>query len=212
MIGALREGAKIVLGDLARDLGMSMIPVREALARLTAERLVVYEPNKGFRVAPAPDADEIAHLFQARLVLELGALEVGLGRLTPAELDEMGQINDRIRAQTYGTGFEDFQSFIADNARFHEIIVGLTGNPLVADAYHRLGYHERIPLTLHGRGVQDVARIVAEHDAIIAAMGNRSLEGARAALKAHILDAYDRLLDPASNHSLRSLNASIPAR
>jgi DNA-binding GntR family transcriptional regulator len=212
MVGELREGTKIVLGELAQDLGTSMIPVREALARLTAERLVVYEPNKGFRVAPAPDADEIAHLFQARLVLELGALEIGLGRLTATELDEMRRINDRIRAQTYGTGFEDFQGFIADNARFHEIIIGLTGNPLVSDAYRRLGYHERIPLTLHGRGVQDVARIVAEHDAIIAAMGDGSLVNARAALKAHILDAYERLPGLAPGHSLRSLNASIPAR
>jgi benzoate/toluate 1,2-dioxygenase reductase subunit len=173
---------------------------------------VVYEPNKGFRVAPAPDAEEIAHLFEARLVLELGALEVGLGRLTAAELSELREINDRIRAQTYGSSFEDFQGFIADNARFHEILVGLAGNPLVTDAYHRLGYHERIPLTLHGRGVQDVGRIVTEHDAIIAALAEGSLERARGALKAHILDAYERLPAPAPGHSLRPLKASIPAR
>ncbi len=212
MVGELREGVKIVLGDLAREFGTSMIPLREALARLSAERLVTYEPNKGFRVAPAPDAAEIAHLFEARLVMELGALELGLARVTQAVITELTAINDRIRAQTYGASFSDFQSFITENATFHEILIGLTGNPLVLDAYRRLGYHERIPLTLHGRGVQDVARIITEHDAIIAALAEGSLEAARAALKAHILDAYARLASFPGNQSFRPLNASMPAR
>jgi DNA-binding GntR family transcriptional regulator len=212
MIGDLAEGAKIVLGDMARDLGVSMIPVREALARLSAERLVVYEPNKGFRVAPGPDAAEIANLFEARLILEIGAMEMGLAQMRPVDLAELRAINDQIRAQTYGARFEDFQGFITLNARFHAIIVGLPGNPLVTDAYDRLGYHERIPLTMHGKGVRDVTQIVAEHDAIIAAMADGSLDRAREALKAHILDAYDRLPIAAEGHSLRPLKASMPLR
>jgi DNA-binding GntR family transcriptional regulator len=212
MVGELREGEKIVLLDLAQEFGTSMIPLREALARLTAERLVTYEPNKGFRVAPAPDADEIAHLFEARLVMELGALEVGMDAVTPEIIAALTEINDRIRSQNYGESFNDFKGFIADNAEFHAILIGLTGNPLVIDAYQRLGYHERIPLTLHGRGVQDVGRIISEHDRIIAALQARSLDDARAALKAHILDAYARLPVPAGHHSLRPLKVSMPAR
>ena len=212
MVGELREGEKIVLLELANEFGTSMIPLREALARLTAERLVTYEPNKGFRVAPAPDADEIAHLFEARLVMELGALELGMNAVTPTVVAALQAINDRIRAQNYGESFTDFQGFITDNARFHEILVGLTGNPLVIDAYQRLGYHERIPLTLHGRGVQDIGRIISEHDLIISALAAHSLEKARSALKAHILDAYDRLPLPTGGHSLRPLKVSMPAR
>lgn len=212
MVGEFCEGEKIVLLDLAHEFGTSMIPLREALARLTAERLVIYEPNKGFRVAPAPDANEIAYLFEARLVVELGALEIGMDAVTPAVIVSLKAINDRIRAQNYGQSFNDFKSFIADNANFHEILVGLTGNPLVIDAYRQLRYHERIPLTLHGRGVQDIQRIIAEHDLIISALEAHSLDQARSALKAHILDAYDRLPAPAGGHSLRPLKVSMPAR
>jgi DNA-binding GntR family transcriptional regulator len=212
MVGELREGEKIVLSELANEFGTSMIPLREALARLTAERLVTYEPNKGFRVAPAPDSDEIAYLFEARLVMELGALELGMDAVTTEVVAALRAINDQIRAQNYGESFTDFQGFITDNAKFHEILVGLTGNPLVIDAYKRLGYHERIPLTLHGRGVQDIGRIIREHDLIIAALADHSLEKARSALKAHILDAYDRLPAPSGGHSLRPLKVSMPAR
>ena len=212
MVGEMRDGEKLVLADLAREHGISIIPIREALSRLTAERLVTYEPNKGFRIAPAPDADEIAYLFEARVVMELGALEVGLRNVTKEILDELRSINAEIRRQHYGSSFKDFEGFITMNARFHELLIGLTQNPLVKDAYRRLGYHERIPRVLHGRGVQDIERIVAEHDAIIVALAAGSLEKARAALRAHIVDAYERLPQPAAGHPLRPLNASMPER
>ena len=212
MVGELTEGVKINLLELADEFGTSMIPLREALARLTAERLVIYEPNKGFRVAPAPDAGEIAYLFEARLVMELGALEIGMESVTPAVIADLNRINDHIRSQNYGASFDDFKGFISDNARFHEILIGLTGNPLIIDAYQRLGYHERIPLALHGRGVQGIGRIIKEHDLIITALAGHSLDQARSALKAHIVDAYDRLPTPSNGHSLRPLKVSIPAR
>jgi DNA-binding GntR family transcriptional regulator len=211
-VGRLKDGEKVVLGALAKEFGTSIIPIREALARLSAERLVIYEPNKGFRVAPAPDAEEIAHLFEARVVLELGALEVGMANVTPELVAELTALNDDIRSRSYGANFEAFESFIDLNARFHELLIGLTRNPLVIDAYQRLSYHERIPRLLHGSGVNDIKRIVVEHDAIIAALEARSLEHARSALRAHIVDAYDRLPQNWPGHSLRPLNASIPAR
>lgn len=206
-VGELREGEKIVLHDLARSLGVSPIPIREALSRLSAERTVTYEPNRGFRVAPALGPDEVADLFEARLVLELGALEVGMAQVTDAMVAELSLINDRIRRRSYGPRFEDFADFILDNARFHAILVGLPGNPLVQEAYDRLGYHQRIPRTMHGRGIVDAARIVEEHDAIVAALRARDRDGARAALRAHIVDAYDRLPMREAGRAFRPLQA-----
>src|SRR5438128_1842602 len=86
--GTLAEGDRLVIDQLAREFGTSLIPVREALARLRAERLVTFEPNKGYRVAPAPDAVEIERLFESRIILEIGALERGIARVTPAVMDE----------------------------------------------------------------------------------------------------------------------------
>jgi DNA-binding GntR family transcriptional regulator len=212
MVGELAEGAKVNLMDLARELGTSIIPIREALARLSAERLVIYEPNKGFRVAPAPDAEEIANLFEARIVLELGALDVGIHNVDEAVLNELIAVNDDIRNHQYGKDFEDFSDFVHQNARFHELLIGLTNNALVLDAYRRLSYHQRIPLLLHGQGVQDLDVIIAEHDEIIAALKARSLTKARKALRAHIVGGYGRLPARDANHPFRPLKASMPAR
>lgn len=211
-VGKLGEGEKVVLGELAREFGTSIIPIREALARLSAERLVIYEPNKGFRVAAALNPEDIAYLFEARIVLELGALEVGLQGVTDDIVRQLTTINDEIRSQSYGPRFEDFAFFIEHNAKFHEVLIGLTRNPLIVDAYKRLSYHERIPRLFHGRGVNDIERIVVEHDAIIVAIAAGSLEHARAALRTHIVDAYERLPQSWPGHVLRPLNASIPPR
>ena len=60
--GELEAGEKVVIDQLARSFGISLGSIREALARLNAERMVTYERNKGYRIAQAPDATELAEL------------------------------------------------------------------------------------------------------------------------------------------------------
>ena len=65
--GHFKESDRIVIDTVAEELGMSRIPVREALARLHAQRLLEYERNKGYTVLPK---DDYTVLFQARLIIE----------------------------------------------------------------------------------------------------------------------------------------------
>src|ERR1700761_6965884 len=79
--GALAPDERLVIDRLALDFGTSTIPVREALARLLSIQLVVFEPHRGYRVAPAPTAEQIRHFFEARLVFETGAIDVGIKKV-----------------------------------------------------------------------------------------------------------------------------------
>ena len=65
----LEPGARLRMGDLCRSLEVSLSAVREALSRLTAEGLVVAEPQRGFRAAPI-SADELRDLTSVRLEIE----------------------------------------------------------------------------------------------------------------------------------------------
>ncbi|MET3898023.1 DNA-binding GntR family transcriptional regulator [Devosia sp. UYZn731] len=195
--GEIPQGERLVIDALAQEFGTSLIPVREALARLHAERLVSFEANKGYRVAAPPDALELRHLFSARLILEVGALETALPLINPQLIAELRKINEQMGAGTYGTTFEGYVEFVKLNAVFHEKVVGLSGNPFIIDAYRKLAYHQRIMQALHGRGIPDIAKLVAEHEAIIEALQNGSPDGARSAIRQHILDGGQRLLEPA---------------
>ena len=193
--GTMQQGERLIIDALAQEFGTSLIPVREALARLHAERLVLYEANKGYRVAPPPDALELRQLFDARLILEVGALETAIALIDAQLIAELREINDQMRRGTYGKTFESYLGFVELNAVFHEKMVGLSGNPFIVGAYRTLAYHQRIMQALHGRGIPDIGKLVAEHDAIIEALEGRLVEEARLAIRHHILDGWQRLSD-----------------
>lgn len=67
--GTLRPGTKLKISDLCEQLSANGSAVREALARLTSEGLVVWEPQRGFRVAPIT-RDDLHHLTEARIPIE----------------------------------------------------------------------------------------------------------------------------------------------
>lgn len=75
--GALAPGARLLVVDLAKRLGVSRTPVKDALNRLSAEGLALRIPRKGYLVL-AIQAREVAELMEARLVVEMGAAERGI--------------------------------------------------------------------------------------------------------------------------------------
>ena len=83
--GDYPPGAWLRQDDLAAELGVSKIPVREALQRLAAASLVTFEPNRGALVRPltAADAEEI---FALRQAIEVQLLQRAVGRHTVVDL------------------------------------------------------------------------------------------------------------------------------
>lgn len=197
--GALGEGERLVIDAFAREYGTSQIPVREALVRLRAERFVTFEPNKGYRVAAKPGSSEMCHLFEARLILEIGAVDQGHANTDAPFLAELVRINEALAGIDPAQHIEEYRRFIMTNERFHVLLIGLSRNPFVVDAYNRLGYHQRIIQTLYGKGVPDSARIVREHVEIIEALGAGDAALITAAMRRHIIGGYQRLEMPATN-------------
>lgn len=88
MTGRFEPGQRMTIRGLAETLGMSMTPVREAAARLAAERAIVAEPNRWMRI-PILSADELRELRDIRVALEGLATERACAHVTPALLAEL---------------------------------------------------------------------------------------------------------------------------
>ena len=84
ILGELSPGTPLRLDELARTLGMSISPIREAVRQLEALGLAKHVPHQGARVLPF-DVDELRDLFEVRLVIESLALRLAATRLTPEE-------------------------------------------------------------------------------------------------------------------------------
>ncbi len=189
-----RPGDRLVIDHLAGDLGVSATPVRDALARLAAERLVAFEPYRGFTVLPEPTRQEIEASFEARRGIEAFAARVGCERATREQVRELVEIADRLSAQGYGGRFRAYATFVRLNRIFHERIVATSGNPFLLEALRSLYHDLLIARTLHDRGIPDLAEIAEEHARIIRAFERRDPAAAEEAVSDHILRGAERLL------------------
>lgn len=117
--GALSPGQKLVIDSIARKLGLSITPVREALRRLQHEGLVTEVPYSGMQVS-AFSTEELRELFGIRGVLEGYAIRMATDRLTDADLETIQAELDVLEDSTERG---DVAAFRRHNTRFHEAIL-----------------------------------------------------------------------------------------
>lgn len=166
--GDLAPGAPLTIDALARDLKMSNSPLREALTRLSAERLVVFSANRGYTVAPLLTEAEYHHLFDVRFLLEIHAVENAT--LDPNLADTLSSILDRMEAADHGLVYEDYKAFNQADRAFHRALVGMSGNEFLIRAWSDLHFHLHVGRLYTGAGVIDHEEGGREHRAIIAAL------------------------------------------
>lgn len=126
-------GYRLVLAPIAATLGMSVVPVREAIRRLEAEGLVTFERNIGARVAVV-DEDEYVHAMQTLGFVEGAATALASALLTPADLERAEEINERMRALL--ARFDPY-TFTRLNQDFHTVLFSACPNPDLLDLVHR---------------------------------------------------------------------------
>jgi DNA-binding GntR family transcriptional regulator len=179
----LPPGQRIVIDDLARQLRVSAIPVREALNRLKSEGLVVNVPHVGATVAPiAPDS--VREVFAIMDGLEIVATREAASRLDAgrtAELEAtLHAMDEALASGSYGRWSEM-------NSDFHLAISSMTGMPLLFEMTERVLRHWDRMRRHFFEGVlvprADTAQ--REHRAIVAAMKERDLPRLEALVREH---------------------------
>jgi DNA-binding GntR family transcriptional regulator len=121
--GDLPRGTKLRQTSLAKDLGVSRTPLREALRRLSTEGLVEFAPNRGATVSEL-DFGDMRHAWSARVALEPGAARLAAERRHPPAIAAMRAAIDHQRS----VGGDKNESFAANRA-FHLALAAASGNP-----------------------------------------------------------------------------------
>jgi DNA-binding GntR family transcriptional regulator len=124
--GEFAPGARLVIDDLAENLGVSTIPVREALQQLHADGYVLFEPFIGARVAEIK-AESIVEVFTLLEAMEVTSSRIACRQLNSAELDQLEAIVGRMDALT-----SDAEAWSQENRHFHEFICAHASTPLIA--------------------------------------------------------------------------------
>ncbi|WP_168625624.1 GntR family transcriptional regulator [Cryobacterium sp. BB307] len=131
--GSYSPGYRLVLGRIAEELGVSAVPVREAIRLLEAEGLVQFERNVGAQVAML-DPTEYQVTMQTLALVEGFATAVSAPHMTPDDVARARAIND---AMALTLEHFDPATFTRLNLDFHAVLFESCPNPHVLDLVHR---------------------------------------------------------------------------
>lgn len=127
----IRPGEYLDETQLERRFGVSRTPIREALIRLQADKLVRFSANRGHFVEVV-NIDEVPAIFQAMDLYQAAVFRLAAGRATPEVLDTLrGWNEDYLKAAEA----EDQKAMAESNHQFHIAIGRACGNPFIAEAY-----------------------------------------------------------------------------
>lgn len=178
--GRYPPGARIVETHVARELGTSQAPVREALRDLEALGLVETAAFRGARVRH-PSAEELLEAFVVRAQLESLAARLAVERMTDRNVDQLaGYLGEMRRAARAG----DAHAEAVADALFHGRIVEISGNTTLKRVWQRLEPFSRTYITLVSPGA-DRHRIADLHQPILDALRVRDERRAADALNHH---------------------------
>lgn len=187
--GELPVGARIVPNDVAQTLGVSRMPVREALRQLDSEGLVDLRPNRGALVMKL-SASQLFELFVIRMTLEGTAARLAASNRNPNNLRELDMLVRRLDGSRHETRLwlqhhNDFHDFISSMSRMPRLIAETRRFRALADPYlltYYLDLHASPELPGH------------EHDSVALAIKERSPAEAEEVMRQHILSAAESIV------------------
>ncbi len=185
--GVYRPGDRLVESELADRFGVSRTPVREALQRLETQSMLARDGRS--LIVASLDHNQLAELYVVRAELEGLAAKLAARHATPEEVKVLRDMVVEDRAHIGNP-----QALSRANRRFHKQIHLASHNRYLVqqlDLVHRsMALLASTSLAAEGRG----ETALAEHKAIVDAIGAGDGDGAQTALRAHISKAFETRL------------------
>jgi DNA-binding GntR family transcriptional regulator len=187
--GHLPPGSRIVEADIARRMGISRAPVREAARRLERQGVLVSRPRHGFAVRTI-SVQEIDDLFEVRLSIELTSIELACRRADDAGLARVKALVDTM-VRDAATQAQDER--ITSDLELHTLICELSGNAHLRRIYQNTQTELRMIIALIDAVYHDPATVASLHYPIVDALMKRDAEAAKAAMRVHLEDAWQNV-------------------
>jgi DNA-binding GntR family transcriptional regulator len=197
--GRLEPGERLKEEELARELGISRTPVREALLILQAEGLVVGTPNRG-AVVRSYDADDLRDLYQLRALLEGHGARLAATRISDSQVDELRESCERFESISP----DDFRELVRENLLFHNAILAAAGSDRLAWMAQKVIELPLVYKSYVWYSPDQTRRSAEFHRQITEALAVRDADRAEPLMREHVLVGRDLLVA-----HVRELEASV---
>lgn len=177
--GTYKPGQHIIETEVAKRLGVSRGPIREAIHELHLQGWVDLRPRQGAFVHE-PSIEEIEQFFHVRALLESEATALAVGRASPEVVDEMQRVISDARA-AIASG--DDAGLISSNNIFHDLVHGLARNDVLNELLQAL--NKRVRWYSSPVAVERSGEAWNEHEALMEAIVEGAHARAVAIIRAH---------------------------
>jgi DNA-binding GntR family transcriptional regulator len=182
-------GSYLSSRQLAKEIGISYTPVREAFLRMVKEGALRLEPNVGFFVQSL-DVSDLVQIFQVRECIEAFILEKVFTRICATELNLMKQLTKQMDEALNQDDVPEYQRL---DIEFHDILFKLYGNRLLENFYSDI--RDQYMICSKEVAGRQTHKSINEHLELIENIENGDKEKAIASLVGHISSAKNRMAD-----------------
>ncbi|HEX7548624.1 MAG TPA: GntR family transcriptional regulator [Candidatus Methylomirabilis sp.] len=180
--GRIPPAARLLELSLAREMGTSRAPVREALSQLEREGLVVKEPNRGARVVELTE-EMVREVASLRGLLEGFAASLAAERLTPTEFKTL----DAILLDMDGAAQQgEYARLVELDYQFHAFICRASGHRTLYETWTVISGKVRLYLSTTNLMYRDLKAVVRGHGEILAALRSRDTARANRVMQEHL--------------------------
>jgi DNA-binding GntR family transcriptional regulator len=201
--GRYKVGDRITTTEAAAMLGVSLTPVREAFAKLSAQGFLRMEPHRGATVIATPD-ESLEDIYAARAAIEAVATRFAATRITDPELHALG---DLLNAFSNHADQKDPRALYELNANFHFFIFAAGRMNIVARTARELW--DLTPPDTWDRVPGRIKTTEEEHAMIYDALRRRDAEESASLMERHILHSLQLIIE---NEQSRADASALPGR
>ena len=186
---AMKPGERINEVTLARNLGVSRTPLREALNRLTADGFLTFQPGSGFYRRPL-EVKEIFDLYELRQHLETTGVRLAVNRSSD---DAIAALSEFLSGSASDLPSRTIDDLVALDERFHEGLMVLGGNVEMLSVLQNVNARLRFVRWIDMEGRRHTTQ--GEHRAMLEAVRRRDADAAAQLLQDHIHRRLDQIVE-----------------
>jgi len=183
--GEIPAGAHLLEAQIAKQMGTSRAPIREAFLQLEADGLVEVRANHGTFVRDL-SIDDVREIYTARCLIEGYAASLAAKRATHEDIERLRQsLNDVLDTAKEG----DYQATVVADFNMHRIIWKMSGHKILFEILQRLENQIRMFMAMQAPLFEHLYDSVKDHKAIFEYISRGDSEAAKSSIEAHILEA-----------------------
>ena len=180
--GDLAPNSKLILTEIAKSLGVSNTPIREAINKLVSEGLIKIIPNKGILVKEI-NIDDFQEILQVRAFLDGLIAKIASKKITDKEIGNMMKI---IKKMENCVKKDDRLTYNDLDIQFHDFLLNITGNNKLKEIYNNL-INQGNRLRIRTLKIPDrMGKSLKEHREIALEIKKRNPDGANRVSQKHI--------------------------